>query len=437
MRTVTLARGSFTGSPPGSRPIPRSRASVERHASRFDSPDSGESSESLRLLGQVGIVEVLENDDRPTFVVDLADGANYGVSDSVHVLYSNKILKAFPGMLDAVSGGTEDESLSPLANKLSQSLKTWVLSASPSPEPFRQTLSAVANGQVSWTSSTIRKRLRIVRGTFSTEAATFAATLPSKSPAQPSPVSSSGYRQTPDRGSAIPSSAMIQEEPQDYFGTAALAAPESVSAQAHEDAVPRLSEVAQTTELPMSPDRSSVPTSTYQSVLSELLPSEDTTSSRGSTSYYNECVLSAATAADVDQFGRSDSPREIGFFDWTRLPMSESLPPHIHFARSVDWASTALGPIENWSADLRQMCNLIMASPHPAAMYWGPDLVAIYNEAYVLLAGQKHPKLMGQSYSEAWAEIWDDVKDVFAGAQLTGQATMKVGWHREAYLSSG
>lgn len=32
---------------------------------------------------------------------------------------------------------------------------------------------------------------------------------------------------------------------------------------------------------------------------------------------------------------------------------------------------------------------------------------------------------MGQSYKEAWAEIWDDVKGVFANARLTGQATMK------------
>jgi PAS domain S-box-containing protein len=32
---------------------------------------------------------------------------------------------------------------------------------------------------------------------------------------------------------------------------------------------------------------------------------------------------------------------------------------------------------------------------------------------------------MGQSYKLAWAEIWDDVKDVFNNARLTGQATMK------------
>jgi len=32
---------------------------------------------------------------------------------------------------------------------------------------------------------------------------------------------------------------------------------------------------------------------------------------------------------------------------------------------------------------------------------------------------------MGQSYKVAWAEIWDEVKDVFANARMTGQATMK------------
>lgn len=54
------------------------------------------------------------------------------------------------------------------------------------------------------------------------------------------------------------------------------------------------------------------------------------------------------------------------------------------------------------------------------------DLATNHLQAYVLLAGQKHPMLMGQSYAEAWVEIWDDVKDVFANARLTGQATMKV-----------
>ena len=81
------------------------------------------------------------------------------------------------------------------------------------------------------------------------------------------------------------------------------------------------------------------------------------------TAFTNECVLRAHSAGDVDSFYREPkAPKEhdMGFFDWTRLSLSPSLPGHIQFARSIDWASTPLGPIEYWSNDLRAMCNLIM-----------------------------------------------------------------------------
>jgi len=114
-----------------------------------------------------------------------------------------------------------------------------------------------------------------------------------------------------------------------------------------------------------------------------------------------------------------------GFFDWTRLPMSPSLPPHVQFARSIDWAATSLGSIDQWPVELRGMCNLIMASPHPSAMYWGREHVAIYNEPYVLLAGQKHPELMGSRYQDTWSEIWHALEEVFDNAFENAQATMK------------
>lgn len=97
----------------------------------------------------------------------------------------------------------------------------------------------------------------------------------------------------------------------------------------------------------------------------------------------------------------------------------------MQFARSIKWEDTPLGAIDDWPADLRTMSNMVMGSPHPAAMYWGPQYIAIYNEAYIELAGQKHPKLMGQSYIEAWAEIWDELKPVFDAAYYNGQAMMK------------
>jgi hypothetical protein len=84
-----------------------------------------------------------------------------------------------------------------------------------------------------------------------------------------------------------------------------------------------------------------------------------------------------------------------------------------------------LGPIDEWSPDLRGICNLIMASPHASAIYWGPEHVAIYNEAYVALAGKNHPELMGKRYLDVWAEIWPVVAEAFDNALSSAQATMK------------
>jgi PAS domain S-box-containing protein len=113
-------------------------------------------------------------------------------------------------------------------------------------------------------------------------------------------------------------------------------------------------------------------------------------------------------------------------FDWTRIPIDDpNLPAHHRFARSIDWAATSLGPVELWPLELRILSTLIMGSPHPAAIYWGRDHVAIYNEAYISLAGKKHPKLMGSRYQDAWPEIWDEIQPVFDAAWNSGYATMK------------
>jgi len=139
--------------------------------------------------------------------------------------------------------------------------------------------------------------------------------------------------------------------------------------------------------------------------------------------YQIDTAAAPAIRPGVTQSSQTSFDRS--YFDWTRIPMSPSLPSHILFVRSVNWALTDLGPIEHWSPTLRAMSNLVMASPHPTAMYWGNNNTAIYNEAYVQLAGQKHPALMGCSYQVAWSDIWPLVKDVFVNARKTGQATMK------------
>lgn len=75
--------------------------------------------------------------------------------------------------------------------------------------------------------------------------------------------------------------------------------------------------------------------------------------------------------------------------------------------RRYDWASTPLGRVENWPANLKAATALLLQSPVPIVMLWGEDGVMIYNDAYSVFAGYRHPELFGSKVREGWAEIAD------------------------------
>jgi hypothetical protein len=118
-----------------------------------------------------------------------------------------------------------------------------------------------------------------------------------------------------------------------------------------------------------------------------------------------------------------DTPLSLGSYDI--LLGNPLLGPsaHIEFFLNFDWASTELGPIDSWSSELRRMCNFLLADPRPAAMYWGENRIMMYNEAYVLVTGQKHPFMMGKPFLVAWAEIAGDFEAAFEKGYETGIAT--------------
>src|SRR4029079_8926186 len=74
--------------------------------------------------------------------------------------------------------------------------------------------------------------------------------------------------------------------------------------------------------------------------------------------------------------------------------------------RSIDWAKTPLGPVSGWSHALRTMVGLLLRNRFPMLLWWGPQFVQLYNDAYRPIPGVKHPKSMGQPAAECWAEIW-------------------------------
>jgi len=74
---------------------------------------------------------------------------------------------------------------------------------------------------------------------------------------------------------------------------------------------------------------------------------------------------------------------------------------------SKDWSGTPLGPIGGWSTTLTNTISLILQSPVPIVTLWGEEGVMLYNDAYSVFAGGRHPQLLGSNVREGWSEIAD------------------------------
>jgi PAS domain S-box-containing protein len=77
--------------------------------------------------------------------------------------------------------------------------------------------------------------------------------------------------------------------------------------------------------------------------------------------------------------------------------------------RAHDWSSTVLGRIEEWPDVLLCSVNLMLACAFPALVFWGTELVQLYNDAFVPLLAERHPSGLGQTAQQCWADAWQIV----------------------------
>jgi PAS domain S-box-containing protein len=99
--------------------------------------------------------------------------------------------------------------------------------------------------------------------------------------------------------------------------------------------------------------------------------------------------------------------------------------------RSFDWASTPLGAFEDWPYSLKTAVRILLHSRYPMFVWWGPQYINIYNDAYIPVLGARHPAALGGSAPEIWREIWDDAVGPQAVAVMKeGQGT----WNNQALL---
>lgn len=100
-----------------------------------------------------------------------------------------------------------------------------------------------------------------------------------------------------------------------------------------------------------------------------------------------------------------------------QVPSGTSKEDQMAFLRqfmAVDWAKTALGPMESWTSLFWSHVILALLTPTPVLFVWGEEKpgVMIYNAAYSKVAGSRHPRILGMRYDEGWPDVWHQIQFV-------------------------
>ena len=97
---------------------------------------------------------------------------------------------------------------------------------------------------------------------------------------------------------------------------------------------------------------------------------------------------------------------------------------------SLDWTTTPLGPVQEWSPTLVAAVDTMLRTRFPITLLWGPEFVLVYNEAYVELIGDKHPAALGRPAGEIFEEAWDLIAPMMEEVRAGGSST----WLEDQYL---
>jgi PAS domain S-box-containing protein len=93
--------------------------------------------------------------------------------------------------------------------------------------------------------------------------------------------------------------------------------------------------------------------------------------------------------------------------------------------RAHHWAATPLGPLERWSETLIATVNLMLHSPFPTILSWGPEMVFLYNDAAVPTLMGKHPSALGALYRDVFREAWDLVSADLEACFYRGESPVR------------
>jgi len=94
------------------------------------------------------------------------------------------------------------------------------------------------------------------------------------------------------------------------------------------------------------------------------------------------------------------------------------LPFDLH---TFDWSTTPLGPKPTWPEALRIIYDVVMSNGSGMCAVWGPQRTALYNDAFAVFLGRRHPASLGRPFDEIWHDVWPHVGPLAARA-LAGES---------------
>jgi PAS domain S-box-containing protein len=120
-------------------------------------------------------------------------------------------------------------------------------------------------------------------------------------------------------------------------------------------------------------------------------------------------------------------PRTVELEDTNPATLRRIMPSSAmsSLVRSHNWAKTSLGLLEHWSDTLIAVTNLMLSSPTPTALYLGPDFISLYNDAYRVFLGSKHPDALGLPAARVWNEAWPIMGPQFGACFLFGESVSR------------
>ena len=349
------------------------------------------------------VLDLLEYDERPIFVIDLRNARD--TSGSLNIVYANKSLRKHTESFKRLQGHVEPGE-SPGAH---WRFNQWVTRIPSHTDASDTPRGAILFANFKWTSSVLQRTLKVCRGYSETQrpfTPRSQPVSPSLGHSQSSPNKENERTPTRERG--------------DYFGSSDLkdgrhARTRSLDYKTKD----RNGQNYRDSRTP--PQREELSSASKKS--SDLFNGNEIdlpASENPESPSLHATIREAFKDIDRDE-DTTDDDEEHHCLDFIRMSNVSHLSKHIQYIKNSPWDFTILGPMEGWSPELRQAVNMIVASPHPAALYWSQSFIIIYNEAYVNVAGPKHPFLMGKSYPDAWKEIWHLLEETFLRAFKQGE----------------